>query len=191
MTTVAVLERKREEEIEDPRKAAKIRGLIRQALALKKKIETAQAKLLTTNEALRPFAEDLRTITGLQTATFKVDEGQVVVKFGEKIGYEAKDMQYIKEILGPVFAQAFHVVPSFAVVPENIPEIKKKLGSDFDKLVKVQETYKHTDALKAYVTDGDSVIGKKLRSYVTVEPCKPSFSYEESAAARAAASKAA
>lgn len=191
MTTVAVYARKREEEIEDPRKAAKIRGLIRQALALKRKMETAQAKLAETNAALLPFAEDLRTITGLQTATFKADEGTVVVKFAEKIGYDTKDMAKIREVLGPVFAQVFHVVPSFAVAPESIPEIKKKLGADFDRLVKVQETYKHTDALKAYVTDGDSAIGKQLREYVTIEPCKPSFSYEEAAAARAAAGKAA
>jgi hypothetical protein len=179
MTTVAVLARKKEQAVGDQKKADKIRRLICQALALKKKMEAAQAKLIATNAALLPFAEDLRETTGLQTATFKVDEGQVVVKFAERIGYEEKDMPGIKAALGPVFAQAFHVVPSFAVLPESIPEIKKKLGADFEKLVLVQETYKHTDVLKAFVTDGDSEIGKKLRQYVTITPTKPAFSYEE------------
>lgn len=180
----AVLRGKKEEEITDRKKAGKIRMLIRLGIGLKRRIALAELKIKDVNEALLPFAEDLRTTTGLTTATFRSEDGDVEVRFVEFLAWDEKDMPSIKAALGPVFSRYFHEVPVFSVNPEDIPEIRERLGKDFNRFFRVQATYKHTPDLRDLLADGDSPVGEKLRALVRLEQKKPSVRYDESVAAQ-------
>lgn len=169
----------RKKELSVPAKnGSRIARIIKRGLQLKQRLEETRQSIEKNNQILLPHAENLTAKTGLKSAVFKGDEGMVTVKFSESISYDEKDMAAIKEILGPIFTQMFHEVPSFAVNPEDIPEIMKRLGKDFNRLVKVQTTHKHTKSLLDILSDGDSEIAKKLRVHIMIEANKPSVSYE-------------
>ena len=173
----AVVRGKKEMEV-DAKIAGKIRMCIRQGLVLKRKIELAKAALEVNNERLLPFAEDLRVTTQLTSSTFRSEDGEVTVKFSEALAWEEKDMPRIKAISGPLFTTLFHEIPMFAVNSEDIPEIQRKLGKDFERLVSQQSCFKHTPALKDILTN-ESTLGTKLGNYILVKPKAPSFGYTE------------
>ena len=170
---------KGKKELEIPGKnRLRIAQIIKRGIQLKKSMEGVRQNIEKNNQSLIPHAENLAEKTGLKSAVFKGIEGTVTVKFTETIRYEEKDIGTVKEILGPIFTQMFHEIPSFAVNPENIPEIKKLLGKNFDRLVHIQATCKHTKALIDILSDGDSEVSRKLRDFVFIEPRKPSVSYD-------------
>jgi len=173
----ALSERKRELEV--PAKNGKrIEAIIRKGLYLKNKSNEIKQATEKNNARLIPHAENLTAKTGLKSAVFKSEDGKVTVKFNESIVYDEKDMDHIKAVLGPIFTQMFHEVPRFAVNPEDIPEIKERLGLEFKRLVKVQKTHKHTKALLNLISDGDNEVARELRNHISVEPKKPTISYE-------------
>jgi len=160
----------------------KIDAIIRKGLQLKARLVLTREAIETNNDRLIPYAEQLAGSTGLKSAVFRGSQGTVTVKFNERIVYDEKDMAKIKTALGPIFSQMFHEVPSFAVNPEDIPEIKEKLGADFDRLVQQQATFKHTMELAGLIADGDSETAKRLRDFISIETKKPTVSYERTAA---------
>ena len=169
----------RKKELPVPQKNGnRITGIIKRGLQLKRRLEETKQNIEKNNQILLPHAENLTVKTGLKSAVFKSEEGMVTVKFSASILWDEKDMAAVKEILGPIFTQMFHEVPSFAVNPEDIPEIMKRLGRDFNRLVKVQTVHKHTKSLVNLISDGDSEIAKKLRTHIMIEAKKPSVSYE-------------
>ena len=169
----------RKKELEVPAKNGKrIEIIIRKGLYLKNKSNEIKQATEQNNERLIPHAENLTAKTGLKSAVFKSEDGKVTVKFNESIMYDEKDMDHIKTVLGPVFTQMFHEIPSFAVNPEDIPEIKERLGHEFKRLVKVQKTHKHTKALLDLISDGDNEVARELRNHISIEPRKPTISYE-------------
>lgn len=174
----AMFPRKREEEL-DLRHAKAIMPLIKQGLDLVKKIAALKIKQADVNAKLLPWAEELREVTKMVSATFKSEDGAVVVKFSDSLVWDEKDMPRIREAAGPLFSTLFHEVPSFALNLDAIPEIKQKLGKDFDRLVVQRSNFKHTPELKKILCDGDSVTGKKLRDFICIAENKPVFSFEE------------
>jgi hypothetical protein len=184
----AVLRGKKEEAV-SPKIAAKIRPLIKKGVTLITRLAQTKIAIEENNGKLLPFAEDLRVTTGLGFSIFKSDAGEVTVKFGDAINYSVKDMPKIKKILGPLFPKMFHEVPVFAVSLADIPEIKQKLGRDFDRLVSQDASYTHTKDLRELLCDGDSAVGKQLRDLVRIEEKKPSIGYEAPAVAAFSAAK--
>jgi hypothetical protein len=174
----ALFRGKKEEEM-SPKHVKAILPLIKQGIALVKKAAEIKIKLVELNARLLPWADELRELTKLQTATFKSEIGTAVVKFSESLAWDEKDMPRIKRAAGPLFSTLFHEIPQFSLNMDAIPEIKRKLGADFEKLVILTPTYKHTPALKDILCDGDSQVGKELREYIRIEPGKPVFGYEE------------
>lgn len=174
----ALFRGKKEEEMSLKHQRA-IVPLIRKAVGLVKLASALKVRLAEVNEKLLPWAEELREVTGLQTSTFRCAAGTAVVKFSETIAWDDRDMIKIKAAAGPLFSQLFHEIPRFSLNMDAIPEIKRKLGADFDRLVVLTPSYKHTPALKDALCDGDSQVGKALRDYIKVVPGKPTFSYEE------------
>lgn len=175
--TVALGSRKKE--IPVPSKNGnRIGRIIKRGVSLRRRLDELKVMIEKNNEVLLPHAEHLREKTGLKSAVFKSADGVVTVKFSESITYDEKDMGEIKGILGPVFTQMFHEIPSFAVNPEDIPEIKNQLGKNFDRLVQTQYAHRHTKDLVNLIADGDSETAKKLREKISIETKKPSVSYE-------------
>lgn len=156
----------------------RIASIIRRGLNLIQKLEASKQAIEENNKQLIPHAENLTEKTGLKQAVFKSEDGKVTVKFGENISYNDDDVAKIKGILGPIFGQMFHEIPGFAVNIEDIPEIKKRLGADFGRLVAEQKTYKHTPDLLKLIADGDSDIARRLRDVIRIEAKKPSVKFE-------------
>lgn len=169
-------------EVDVPQKDGRvIDNLINKGLQLKTRLEVTKEAIEANNGKIIPFAEELAGSTGLKSAVFRGSKGTVTVSFRDGIVYDPQDMDAIKSILGPVFTQMFHEVPSFAVNPEDIPEIRKRLGKDFDRLVQVQASYKHTKELTDLISNGDSATAKEVRKFVTIEAKKPTVSFERTA----------
>jgi len=169
----------RKKELDVPaRNGKRIEIIIRKGLQYKQRIDGLKLATVQNNERIIPHAENLAAKTGLKSAVFKSEDGQVTVKFNESVSYDEKDMDHIKTILGPVFTQMFHEVPSFAVNPEDIPEIRERLGFEFKRLVKVQKTHKHTKALLDLIYDGDNAVARQLRNHISIEARKPTINYD-------------
>jgi hypothetical protein len=174
---VAVGKQKKEVDVAE-QNGNRLERIIKKGLQLKERLDKIKVEIEKNNQLIIPHAEHLIEKTGLKSATFKSADGMVTVKFTESISYEDKDMQTIKEILGPIYTQMFHEVPSFAVNPGSIPEIQKMLGKDFGRLVQVQATYSHTKNLLDILADGDSEVARKLRDFVQIVVKKPTITYE-------------
>lgn len=169
----------RKKEVELPKKTGnRIGTIIRKGLSLKRSIATINTKIKENTEAIIPFAAIQAEMTGMKSATFRSEDGEVTVKFGEKITYDEADIPKIKAILGPIFDQMFHTIPTFAVNTEDIPEIEQHLGRDFSRLVQKQETVRHTKDFLALIADADSPISKKVRDFVSVQATKPAVSFD-------------
>jgi hypothetical protein len=169
----------RKKEIELPSKTgSKIGTIIKEGLSLKRSLSAINTKIKDNNEAIIPFAETHVAKTGMKSATFRSEEGEVKVLFGERITYDEADIPKIKAILGPIFDQMFHTIPSFAVNTEDIPEIEQRLGRDFPRLVQKQEKFVHTKDFLALIADADSPISKKVRDFVSVQASKPAVSFD-------------
>lgn len=158
--------------------ARALTSIIKKGVQLKARLKATKEGIEKNNARLIPFAEGLCESTGLEIAVFKSEDGVATTSFGNKIKYDMDDVALIKDILGPVFAQFFHEVPSFAVSIEDIPEIKELLGTEFDRFVVSQSSFKHTTELKKLLVDGDSAQAKKVRELVSVVPNNPSVKFE-------------
>jgi hypothetical protein len=183
----AVLRGKKEDDV-NPKHAAKIRPLIKKGVDLVKRLAQTKIAIEENNARLLPFAEDLRETTALSFSIFKSDQGMVTVKFSDVIVFEEKNIPKIKKILGGNFSKMFTENVTYSVNQENIPKIKERLGSDFELYFAETKTHTHTKELRALLCDGDSKEGKKLRDFVSIEPKKPTFGYEETVKAAVAAS---
>jgi len=153
-------------------------GIIRKGIALKRMVERNGQKIEENNQRLLPFAEELSGSTGMKSAVFKSADGKVTVKFTDSINYEEKAMGTIKEILGPLFGRFFSREASYILNIEDIPEVKKLLGKNFERLVREESVHKHTKIIRDFLTDGDNETAKELRNFVSIEPKKPSVDFE-------------
>ena len=168
----------RGKELEIPKKnSQKIDRIIRAGVALKKRLAEVQAAIDRNNELIIPHAENLAAISGQKKVAFTSREGYVEVRFSDSIVYNEKDMKKIKELLGPIFDQAFSRETVYALNLTDIPEVKRLLGKDYEKLVKEQTWHKHKKYLRDMLTDGDSEVGKKLREVILISPNKPSITF--------------
>ena len=177
MTVIGIGARKKEFEV-PPKNGRKIGQIIRKGVLLKQQLETTKQEIEKNNQLLIPHAENLAGMSGQKTVAFKDHNGLVTVKFGDTILYEEKDIAKIKTILGPVFDTVFSRETSFAVNMTDIPEIQKLLGKNYEKLIQEQTKHKHKTKLRGILSDGDSDVSKKLRDVISIEPKKPSVSFE-------------
>ena len=177
MTVIGIGAQKKEYEI-PPKTGRKITQIIRKGVDLKQQLETTKQEIEKNNQLLIPHAEHLAGMSGQKTVSFKSHNGKVTVKFGDVIIYVEKEIPKIKEILGPLFDTFFSRETSFAVNLTDIPEIEKLLGKNFSRLIQEQTTHKHKTKIRTILSDGDSDVSKKLRDVISIEPKKPSVSFE-------------
>ena len=173
MSVVGIGARKKEFDV-PTKNAQKISRIIRDGLRLKGLLETIKQEIEQNNQLLIPHAENFAGIAGQKSVAFRSGDGMAEVKFSDSISYSEKDMQKVKNILGPLFDQAFSRETSYAVNMIDIPEIEKLLGKDYDRLISEQTSHKHKKKLRDMLADGDSKISKKLREVIFIEPKKPS-----------------
>jgi hypothetical protein len=159
--------------------ARKIAAIIADGIRLQEQLAQIKAEIEKNSQLLIPHAEHLSGLSDQKTVMFRSEDGQATVKFGDQLIYSEKEVAKAEKILGPLFDQAFSRETSFAVSILDIPEIEKKLGKDFDRLVKKQTTHKHKPKLRELLADGDSQIGMKLREVIVIEATKPSVKFEK------------
>jgi hypothetical protein len=181
MNVVGIGARKKKFDV-PTKNARKIAEIIRDGVKFMKNLEVIKGKIEETKQRIIPYAENLAGISGQKTVAFKSVDGQVKVVFGDQIIYKEKDIMKIKAILGPLFDTAFTCTTTFAVNLVDIPEIKKKLGKDFDRLIQEQKTHKHKQKLRDLLSDGDSEVSKQLREVILIEAKSPSITFERAGA---------
>jgi len=153
-------------------------SIIKKGIALKSRLETIKQEIQGNNDRLLPFAEELSETTGMKNAVFKSVDGKVTVKFSDSINYNEKAMGTIREILGPQFGRLFTRETSYILNIEDIPEVKKRLGKNFEHLVREESVHKHTKLIRDFLSDGDDETSKELRKFVSIEPRKPAVNFE-------------